>query len=640
MMVNDSIKNLMLRNWGQGASICMTYEEKVLSQSNKSSLESSSQKMSVPDALNLAMEFQRQQNFSFAEELYRRILTVDDAHFDALHMLGATLNSQGKWTEALRYLQQAAQVNNSISALHNNFGLCYRHLGNFSKSIQSHKAAIELAPQSALAWNNLGVAYLNVDIRESLICFMNAMRFDRKYVRAFFNFFSAQWHGGKYATFDVSQSISEFEALVDELESDAWNDAEALGNLGICFAMCRRMTDAHRCFTRALVLDPHDSSLNIKYGIVLMMNNDFERAEQLFEKVVGMHPHAALELGILLTLQGDYRKAHQYLVDAFNANQSDHLIQYNLSISLLRLGKWSEGFALYESRHRLPAIRPFHSELPLWNGFKVINKSILIFPDQGLGDCIQMFRFFKQLRLMGFTQISFVCYPALVDLLAPVDWIDIIFEIGASPTPHDFQASIMSLPYLLRVQTEDDFFYYNYLAVPSEFNAKWDSILYGKNKKVGLVWAGNPNHSNDKNRSCPYSEFRKIICQQKFSHLNFYLLQHAYAERLPEITDASKFRNVTDLSRQIESLADTAAIVDELDLVITIDSAVAHLAGALGKSVWMLCPKWGVDWRWMSERSDSPWYESMTIIRQDAQGGWGDVMTQISNKLGDLFDQD
>jgi hypothetical protein len=282
-----------------------------------------------------------------------------------------------------------------------------------------------------------------------------------------------------------------------------------------------------------------------------------------------------------------------------------------LSLALLQLGNWSTAWPLYEKRE---SCREFADQMAklgriIWDGQMVAGQRILLVAEQGAGDAIQFIRYARYLAEAGMV-VQVHCHPGLERLFAAIPWIDNV-SIGNQP---DFDSTclIMSLPH--RFGTGPD-------SIPGDVPylhpiVKTDHTKSGARLKVGLVWAGTPKNTRDEWRSCPRTAFDPLL---EIPGVDFQSLQLGW---LPGDKEAA-WSKVSPLDERVMDYADTASIIDSLDLVISVDTSVAHLAGALGKPVWMLLGRHS-DWRWLLARRDTPWYPTMRLFRMDEEGTGGD----------------
>ena len=329
-------------------------------------------------------------------------------------------------------------------------------------------------------------------------------------------------------------------------------------------------------------------------------------------------------LGNIAEAEADCRKA-LILDPAFAA------AHWNLALNLLLQGRYVEGWREYEWRWQKPDFTSpcRHMDVPLWDGSPLKGRTILLHAEQGFGDAIQFARYVP--LVVGCQgNVVLECHPQLVPLFQGLKGVTSVVAFGEQLPAYDYQAPLLTLPRILgtTLQNIPDCLS---LEVPAERLAKWQqktSVYSGS--RVGVVWAGSSIHRNDGFRSLPLTYLSSFA---KFSGINYFSLQLGEATHQLKLSPLAE--RMIDLTDQIDDFADTAALIEQLDLVISIDTAVAHLAGTLGKPVFILLP-FAPDWRWLLERSDSPWYPTMRIFRQKQPGDWGEVMTRIHAALDDF----
>jgi tetratricopeptide (TPR) repeat protein len=291
---------------------------------------------------------------------------------------------------------------------------------------------------------------------------------------------------------------------------------------------------------------------------------------------------------------------------------------WNLARALLRAGHFAEGWREYEWRLRLDqfAENRFVTDIPAWDGRSYAGQTLLVICEQGAGDTFQFIRFIAQAKALG-GRVVVAADPSLLRALETVAGIDQMvnrWAIQESDVRANYYAYLLSLPHLLHLQTVPQV--PAYLFPLPGCCARMGRIIgavSGALLKVGLVWAGNPHHDNDRYRSLPPQAFASLA---GIPGLQFFSLQKGDAARQCQVL--SPGLRITDLSDHLQDFADTAAAMSLLDLVICVDTSVAHLAGAIGKKVWVLLPEKDVDWRWLDGRQDSPWYPTMRLFRQTA----------------------
>jgi hypothetical protein len=314
-------------------------------------------------------------------------------------------------------------------------------------------------------------------------------------------------------------------------------------------------------------------------------------------------------------------------------------VHYNISQAFLLSGNFKDGFKEYEWRFKVHDyfkycfLRPSDFSQPLWNGSNIEGATILVYSEQGFGDAIQFSRYIPFVSKLG-ARVIFQCHNELSSLLKSLEGVE-QFIVQGEPLPYfEVQCPLLTLPLVFNTTLENIPTKVPYLSVNSTLIQKWQDKMQGDNSKlkVGLVWQGNPKHNNDMNRSIPFNYFSVFT---QLSDITFYSLQKDKgSEQLKNLPIGMKF---VDLTEEINDFSDTAALIENLDLTISVDTSVAHLAGALGKSVWTLIPYKKSDWRWMINREDSPWYPTMRLFRQPQRGDWNSVMERVSEELQKLI---
>lgn len=364
---------------------------------------------------------------------------------------------------------------------------------------------------------------------------------------------------------------------------------------------------------RSLMSERPTVTVVANLGAVLRALDRAEEALPLMESVVAAKPDMASQQ---YNLANCYSAVHRW-AEAETAYRAaialapeDPWAKLNLGHMLLSLGRFEEGWALYEQRIGLEgqAARPLAVSFPLWRGESLEGKSILLAHEQGFGDHIMFARFIGELRARGASRIGLMCLEPLAPLLRPLVDEVIVFSAKMLVGAFDYWVHPGSLPHRLGL-TFDRLRGEAYLSAPQAYRDKWAGFA-GPGLNVGLVWHGNPRQARDRYRSLPDPN----------------LLRPLY--------DCGA--TIIDLQEPRGDFGDTAAILEQLDLLISVDTASAHLAGALGRPCWLMYPWAGTDWRWMWDRTDAPWYDSLKIYRQPRHGDWEAVIGAIATDLKDL----
>jgi Flp pilus assembly protein TadD len=379
-------------------------------------------------------------------------------------------------------------------------------------------------------------------------------------------------------------------------------------------------------FARALSLRPDHAASWLNMGNASADLDDLASAEPLYRTAIRLDaalPEAQASLGHILTMQGRLADAIEACEAAIRLRPDFPQAHWNLAIAALLSGDLPRGFAEYEWRKRHARYRGDFPALPgrQWDGTDPNGRTILVRAEQGFGDVIQFARYLPLIREAG-GHPALVCAPSLVPLMESMPGVRAV--ASSDPVPaYDSWVDQISLPLLFGTTLDSIPTPGAYLSADPARGDAWRARL-PSGRKVGIAVAGNPQHRADRRRSIP-ADFDVTL--PHIPGLSFVNLQHG-GTRGP--------LGLPDLTPLMTDYAETAALIDNLDLVITVDTSVAHLAGALGKPVWILLPH-APDWRWMLGRSDSPWYQSVRLIRQPAPGDWGSVLARVMRELSDRF---
>jgi Tfp pilus assembly protein PilF len=418
------------------------------------------------------------------------------------------------------------------------------------------------------------------------------------------------------------------------------DSAAALGNLALALDRGGAAAEAERYYRLAIATDPDQALVHLNHGALLFRQGRDDEAEQSYRRALELAPESPAawsNLGVLLASRKHEAEAESCLRTALRLDGSYAKARFNLGYLLLRQGRYAAGWQCLEARdwHAALAAR---LDLPRWHGAPLAGKALLIGQEGGLGDTIMMARYAAVLKARGAGRIGLLCHPHLLPLFAGQPAIDASYALDAElpAAGWDYWVPAFSLPLHCATRLADIPAALPYLHAAPQRVARWRPELAAPGLRVGLAWQGNPHFENDADRSLP--DLALLEPLGKLPQVRFYSLQvgpgAAAAARPPAGLP------LVDLGSRIEDFADTAAIVASLDLVISVDTAVVHLAGALGKPTWVMLPAHMADWRWMAERTDSPWYPwVMRLFRQSDRGGWEAVVAAIAAALG-KFEQD
>ncbi|MEJ1958574.1 MAG: tetratricopeptide repeat protein [Nitrosomonadales bacterium] len=405
--------------------------------------------------------------------------------------------------------------------------------------------------------------------------------------------------------------------------------AEAHANLGLLLDKQGHAEEAEICYRRSIELNPAYSETYLNLGVLLANNKRFNEAEITYRQAITLKPHSSAgwsNMGVLFACMKREVEAEQCYRTAMFLDASYAKARFNLSYLLLRQGRFEEGWQHLEARN-WHFEQAAHFTCPRWQGEPLAGKSILLSHEAGHGDVIQFCRYAAVLKAQGAGSITLVCHPALKPLLVELEAVDKVFsfteEIPVSGW--DYWTPLFSIPHYCETRLESIPAKIPYLRVPASRIEKWATLLPTDGLRVGLVWKGNPQFENDADRSLPSLEVLAPLWA--VAGVNFISLQKRAGE--DEAAHPPVGMPLIHLGDRLADFADTAAVVSSLDLVICVDTAVAHLTGALGKPCWVLLPDYKPDWRWLVDRTDSPWYPVMRLFRQPAMGDWVSVVAEV-----------
>lgn len=432
------------------------------------------------------------------------------------------------------------------------------------------------------------------------------------------------------------QRPEEAEAVFRRALQTRPDDARLHANLGLLLENRRRFAEAegHLEQARALAPDSPEILANLA-GLLARLARDDE-AEALYRAALALDPASATahsNLGVLLSTLGREAEAETAFRAALGLQPDKFQARSNLAQLLLALGCYEEGWPLHEVRRELYSGGPgFPPSCPEWRGEPLAGKRILVLPEQGFGDALQFCRYLPWLKARGAARVTLVCRPELKALLATLAGVDALFGLDeAAPHlgGHDYWCFLLSLPLHAGTTIGTIPAAVPYLAPEPARLARLAPYLAGKGLKVGVVWRGNPGHSNDSERSLPGLE--ALAPLWAVDGLRFFGLQKS---PLP-LPPPPPGQPLVDLAPAIGDFADTAAALVQLDLLIAVDTSTAHLAGALGVPCWVLLPRYKTDWRWLLGRADSPWYPSLRLFRQARRGDWAAPVAELAGALAE-----
>jgi tetratricopeptide (TPR) repeat protein len=466
-------------------------------------------------------------------------------------------------------------------------------------------------------------------IKKAITCFEKAMALDPQNV-------DAHYHMGM-ALSGLGKSKKAVASFRRALEINP-NYFQGWFQLGLLLTKTDSMDHAITCLLTAVEICPDDARAYFRLGNALAEQNHIDLAISCYRQAVQLKPddiEACIELANVLVAQGDIEAAITFFDRALAIHSNHPVARWNRSVAHLLSGNFDKGWKDFDWRQRLPGQQVCglqDAENNHWEGESFTDKRLLIYSEQGLGDTLQFVRYLPTVKALGGTVIL-ATYKPLLPLLKNCDGIDHLEELPANGCPsssYDLCLPIMSLPVVFHTTLETIPAQIPYLDADPLKTKAWRHRFAHQAFRVGIVWKGSPSHANDRNRSCQLEQFLPLM---KMPGIQWYGLQKGPgAEEIHQIE--SPFM-IDILGEEFEDFGDTAAVIENLDLLISVDTAVVHLAGAMGKTVWTLLP-YAPDWRWQRNRDDSPWYPSMRLYRQPARGDWASVFEQVEGDLRQL----
>jgi tetratricopeptide (TPR) repeat protein len=649
--------------------------------------------MTIQESLNLAMEHERSGRLAEADRLCTAILDRQPNVSAAWHLRAMIAARAGRNDVALQMVLRAIAIDPNAAELHANCGEFNRRLGKTDQAIASLRRAVELNPGMPIAWNNLGIALRRAGkLDESIAAFNRAIELEPNDAGAHNNRGNALRDLGR-----LDEALAEYRRAI-ELKPDfapsyanmgnvlsdqsrfaeavaAYQKAiqiqpdyaEALNNLGNAQRELGRFAEAMISCREALRLKPGYPEGYDNLGNVLFDQERFAEAADVIRKGIEMNPSRAIAhhnlamalgalgqmdegiraaglavqldgryaegfntLGNLLAEEGRYAEASEALERAIQLKPGLADAHVNLSFILLLHGDFQRGWAEHAWREKAkPKYRPSRFVQPKWDGGELNGRTILLHAEQGLGDTIQFARYAPLVAQRG-GRVVISCPEELVQLLAELPGV-VRVTAETDPGNFDCHCPLMSLPAVFGTRVETIPAPARYLQAPAQLAASWRNRIGNEaGMRVGLAWAGNPKHKRDRRRSISLEQLAPLSAA---TGVRFYSLQKGDAAR--QAATPPEAMRLIDFSAELRDLADAAALVENLDLVISVDTATAHLSAALGKPTWVLLPL-VPDWRWMLHRDDSPWYPRMWLFRQTAAGDWNGPIRRITQALCEL----
>ena len=603
-----------------------------------------------------ALAHQRGGRAAHAERVCREILSVDPGHAQTLHLLGLIEHRRGSSDESIEHIRTAIMREGRDPAFHHNLGNILRALDRLAEAINCYERALALAPTSVDTLYNLGNTYQDLGQPErAAVYFERALRLNPEAIELHNNLGTALQDLGR-----LEEAIDCYRRAL-ALRPDR---VESLDNLGGALQAQGMLDEAQTCYERALALRPDRVESLIGLGVVLRAQGRLEEAVARYERALTLvpdRPETRNNLGVALVDLGRPEEAIPHYERALSLQPNRAETHSNLGIALQRQGRYAEALACYG---RALAVKPDYAEAhfnrahallttgefdegwqeyewrfavarydrnldrPLWSGEPLAGRSIVIHAEQGFGDTLQFVRYVPAVAERGGRVVLEVPKP-LVRLARTVAGASQVIGAGDPLPTFDCHCPLLSLPRVFKTNLATIPSAVPYLSVPAEASAAWaERIATAPGLRVGVVWSGSMVGVIDRRPI----DLRLLRPLWEVPDVSWFSLQFGDRSRDLSLLDGVK---IADLSPWLADFAETAAAIRHLDLVITIDTSVAHLAGALGRLTWVLLP-YNSDWRWLREREDSPWYPTARLFRQGQEGDWSCVAREVAAALAQI----
>jgi len=578
----------------------------------------------VEAGLQAGAEAVQAEQFDLALQLYEKLLTTDSHNAEIHNNLGVVLSAKGDTGRAEKFFKSASKIDSSVGIYHRNLGSILSDQKRYSRAIREFQSALKLDPGDVESSFRLAVAF---GAKGNLAAYEKQLR---SVLNTQPDHFEANSGLGLFLI-----TAQKFEEAAEVLRI-ACASPNAIGatfaNLGNAYILLDQIDQAKLTFEQAVKLEPGNPDFLMGLATVERNLGNLDSAISFCTQVTSSQPENAAARNLRGTIQreqGDFEAALESFEQALAIDNDLSTAKVNRGLLHLLSGNWEAGFSDLEARLKdpnYPSVRE-GIKCPRWDGSNIQDRTIFLYAEQGYGDTIQNIRFANSVIEAG-GKVVVQVQPELAGLLAGSNEAISVLTPADKVPETDVFAPLLSLPYLLDVKSEDNISAEPYLCARPLKKDESEWLESGK-INVGINWAGAVAHKEDFKRSIDPSFLTPL---GKISGVQYFNLHFGDSKVHPKI-----FNERSNLRHLIGDFSDSAAIIDNLDLVISVDTATVHLAGALGKTCWALIP-FVSDWRWATERVDTPWYESVRLYRQPKLNDWGSVIETITRELSDFVE--
>lgn len=553
-----------------------------------------------------------------AEACYRKILRANPTSSEAREMLRVLEGKAGSLQGSTRSF--SAALTEDVGALNDRAHALLAE-GDFQPAIDCLRRVAELQPQSAQAHQQLGEAQERLgDLPAAVNSYRRAVALLPDSPDLYCHLARVLYQGG---ALQAAAELYQHASALAPARFEIYND------LGLVLTNLGNFEAAMEAFKRSLRLNPRSAKTIAGLGYFFERKGDLVSAADAYRDAIKLDPnlHAAFgDLGFILYGLGELAEASDcfHRLRALRPDSAEAAA--NLGIIHLLQGDLLTGWAEYESRAGVGTGDPRRLVQRRWKGEPLGGERILLYAEQGLGDTLQFVRYVPLVAARG-GQVELEVQPPLRRLLSGTEGAWQVVSRGEALPEVTWQCPLLSLPLAFGTELNTIPAKVPYVYPDPAQVEKWRQRLAGNTRRIGLAWSGNPSHHRDRLRSIAFEQILPVV---RVAGATFYSLQ--FGPGSEQLKQAPPDAHLIDLAPELRDFADTAAIVASLDLIISVDTSVAHLAGAMGKPVWILLNK-GCDWRWFLDREDSPWYPTARLFRQTTAGAWQDVVDRIEHEL-------
>ncbi len=596
--------------------------------------------------------------WSEARDCFMQAVTLNPSNAEAWNYLGDSYRALNQADQALESYQQACLLNHQDERALLNLAQMLRIVKREPDALEAYSQAIAAKPQNAETYRERGNLQLDRGMHhQAILDYDCALRLQAQDAQSLFN------RGVAFAGVKrFQQALESYDAAMQIDQQNAYLHF----NRGVALEQLGRFEEALQSYEEAIARKVDFMEAHLNRGNTLKAIGRLEESVFAFGKMIAMNPNyaeaynnranglkklgrldeAMLDYDQAIKIKADYHEAYNNRgnmlkdigfyepamrdYDQALALKPDYIsCRWNKSLLLILQGNYLEGWQLYEWRIQEPSLRDKHYQFafPGWRGeFSLAGKTILIYAEQGYGDVVQFCRYLPMLQAQG-ANIIFEVFQPLKSLMQTMHCSMTVISKGEPLPSFDTYCPVMSLPHALKTTLHSIPAQIPYLYADADKLAAWQQMLPASKKmRVGLVWSGSTKHENDVHRSLPLHAFADLLALD----VEWHSLHKEY--RLQDQVTLEQYPDLQQHQDSLQDFADTAALVQCMDLVITVDTSVAHVAGALGKPVWILIP-FAPDYRWLLERTDSPWYATARLFRQEKLGDWQGALAQLLQAL-------